>query len=258
MYDLLPSPWQELLIELLDEWMLESRDEDIPVALHRNYIFETLTLSRGTCRVGGGIVLSTVHAVKGMEFNHVLLCGKWSTGRGHREIEEERRVFYTGMTRAKHSLSIFMRADINNPFEAALEDRQFVHRTENSSGGISRQTGRVEYRILSLKEIFLDYAGRRPSNDELHLRLSHLSVGSRLKLAEEGESLLLQNERGGSVAALSSAGCKTWVSILGNILDIRVLAIHTRLKEDIKEPAYLKKIRVDKWEIPICEVKYRT
>ncbi len=68
-----------------------------------------------------GIVLSTVHSAKGMEFDHVLLCdcrngilpsitephkGKTYTETEREQIEEERRLFYVGITRAKKLLEI--------------------------------------------------------------------------------------------------------------------------------------------------------
>jgi ATP-dependent DNA helicase RecQ len=246
-----------LLLELLDQWMLESRDEDIPVTLHRNFLFETLTLCKGTQQLGSGIVLSTVHAVKGMEFDHVLLCGKWSSGKSNRELEEERRVFYTGMTRARHSLSIFIREDLSHPFKSVLNGTPFVHRSEENEDGAAGNLGRIEYRTLSLKEIFLDYAGRKSRGDKVHSRLALLGAGAKLNLTANGQNLELIDENGGTVVALSSAGRDFWSGLLDNILDICVIAMFSRFREDVKEAGYLNRIRIDQWEIPICEVKYR-
>ena len=66
-----------------------------------------------------GICLSTIHSAKGMEFDHVILCdaengvlpsivtplnGGRFTEEEKREREEERRLFYVGVTRAKRLL----------------------------------------------------------------------------------------------------------------------------------------------------------
>jgi DNA helicase-2/ATP-dependent DNA helicase PcrA len=59
-----------------------------------------------------GIVLATLHAAKGLEWDHVFLVGindgtlPLSTSRGDAEIEEERRLFYVGLTRAKKQVHL--------------------------------------------------------------------------------------------------------------------------------------------------------
>jgi len=59
-----------------------------------------------------GIVLATLHAAKGLEWDHVFLVGinegtlPLSTIRGDAEVEEERRLFYVGLTRAKKQVHL--------------------------------------------------------------------------------------------------------------------------------------------------------
>ena len=59
------------------------------------------------------VVLLTVHAAKGLEFDSVFLCGLWEgrfphyfSRRRETALEEERRLFYVGMTRARKSLTL--------------------------------------------------------------------------------------------------------------------------------------------------------
>lgn len=68
--------------------------------------------TRNVGAAGGGICLMTVHASKGLEFDRVYLpdCnetvypyGKMPDGK---TVEEERRIFYVGMTRAKKHLEL--------------------------------------------------------------------------------------------------------------------------------------------------------
>jgi DNA helicase-2/ATP-dependent DNA helicase PcrA len=59
-----------------------------------------------------GVVLATLHAAKGLEWDHVFLVGinegslPLSTIRGDAEVEEERRLFYVGLTRAKKQVHL--------------------------------------------------------------------------------------------------------------------------------------------------------
>ena len=84
-----------------------------------------------------GVKLMTVHASKGLEFKYVFITGledglfpssaKASAGRPHedRDAEEERRLFYVALTRAKEKLfltfanfrTIFGSRQINTPSE---------------------------------------------------------------------------------------------------------------------------------------------
>jgi DNA helicase II / ATP-dependent DNA helicase PcrA len=72
-----------------------------------------------------GIVLSTLHAAKGLEWDHVFLVGindgtlPLSTIRGAAEVEEERRLFYVGLTRAKKQVHLSY-VGKPSPFLAAI------------------------------------------------------------------------------------------------------------------------------------------
>jgi len=71
-----------------------------------------------------GVTLSTVHRVKGLEWDHVLVFGADRGSMPHElsdDIEEERRVFHVAMTRGRDSVTIL--ADQSRPsrFLAELE-----------------------------------------------------------------------------------------------------------------------------------------
>jgi DNA helicase-2/ATP-dependent DNA helicase PcrA len=72
-----------------------------------------------------GVVLATLHAAKGLEWDHVFLVGinegslPLSTTRGDAEVEEERRLFYVGLTRAKKQVHL-SHVGKPSPFLAAI------------------------------------------------------------------------------------------------------------------------------------------
>lgn len=74
--------------------------------------FQRLEIPIGTTR--NGINLLTLHASKGLEFPHVYLAGvnddnlpHWNASQsGQADVEEERRLFYVGITRAEEQLTL--------------------------------------------------------------------------------------------------------------------------------------------------------
>ena len=54
------------------------------------------------------VSLMTIHAAKGLEFAEVVMCGveEGSLPREHGDLEEERRLFYVGLTRARERVSL--------------------------------------------------------------------------------------------------------------------------------------------------------
>lgn len=68
-----------------------------------------------------GVILTTLHGSKGMEFEHVIIMnvneGKipYKKALLEEDLEEERRLFYVGMTRAKKHLEICYVEDESNP-----------------------------------------------------------------------------------------------------------------------------------------------
>jgi DNA helicase-2/ATP-dependent DNA helicase PcrA len=79
---------------------------------------------------GEGVVLSTVHRVKGLEWPHVIV---WDASDGvmpHHlnrtgdELEEERRVFHVALTRGQESVSVVTRRGLESPFVAEMAGKR--------------------------------------------------------------------------------------------------------------------------------------
>lgn len=79
---------------------------------------------------GCGVVLSTIHGSKGLEYDRVILLdvldgvlpqSAASSGReADKQLEEERRLFYVGLTRAKHQLEILCCRSMSSSFASQL------------------------------------------------------------------------------------------------------------------------------------------
>jgi superfamily I DNA/RNA helicase len=85
------------------------------------------------------VSLMTLHGAKGLEFPVVFLCGvtddviPFTNRSGNRDLDEERRLFYVGMTRARDEL-ILLTSHAPSPFLADIprgplvEDNAFAHK----------------------------------------------------------------------------------------------------------------------------------
>lgn len=108
--------WSELLnalgrmglsrdeIEIVKRAMEAMPDNSLPA------LAASLAQTTEEIEPGRGIAVTTMHAAKGREWDHVFLAGmeeETTPGRAAREdLEEERRIVFVGMTRARHNLTI--------------------------------------------------------------------------------------------------------------------------------------------------------
>ena len=86
--------------------------------VHIKNVEEQIEKSKGT---QDGVILSTIHGVKGMEFKNVYIINCTEENIPHKSsmedgIEEERRLFYVGITRAIDNLFIFSPKTIRGKF----------------------------------------------------------------------------------------------------------------------------------------------
>lgn len=248
------TPWRRLLREILEDWKEETTDAPAQVSGAIDALYERLVERRREQRIGEGVLLSTIHGAKGLEFPHVfILDGGWSAGKGIREREEERRIFYVGMTRAKETLALLRAGRGANPYLAELAGDFLVRRRIDEISSVPEELKGIQYEVLGMKDIHLGYAGHFPEGASIHGALSRLRAGSVLQAAARGADVELRSREGNCVGMLSAACARQWIDRLPDIREIRVLGVLRRERRDEGE-TFAERCRVEKWEIPWVEI----
>lgn len=70
------------------------------------------------------VILTTIHSAKGLEFDYVYYfhTHEWFRNYDVEKMEEDRRLFYVGISRAKDQLYVFDHTDFERSFEEVLRD----------------------------------------------------------------------------------------------------------------------------------------
>ena len=244
--------WQDNLRSIIENLAEETADTAQPVPDILDYLYETLSDQRRSGNLGKGIFLSTVHSVKGMEFNHIFIpANSWQQKQGA-ALEEERRLFYVAMSRARESLHLFSLQHIKHPHISLLAGEEFIKKTTHRDEG--GKLPHVRYEILGMKELYIDYGAGKPLSHSMHKELSRLQPGDTLQLEERNKQLELTS-KGISVARLSKDAAKRWQTRLHAIKSAKIIAIAVRHRSAIRDEAFLDRCQVESWELPIVELK---
>ncbi|WP_305908033.1 RecQ family ATP-dependent DNA helicase [Methylomarinum sp. Ch1-1] len=241
--------WTKQLQKLLQSWRDESGDAETGKQSLLEYLYESLGEQRRDCRLGQGVFLSTIHSVKGMEFSHgFILDGGWSATAS----EEQRRLLYVAMTRARETLCLLHSQDSPNPYLPALQGdfilrRAVEHQNEELAGQADKS-----YEFLGLQDLDLSYAGSFAERHPIHRALAALDVGSVVSLCRQGDKIVVVSDQT-AVAVLSKKARQLWWDRVDRVRSAAVIAMITRYRSD-NEEAYQSRCKVDKWEVPMLEV----
>jgi ATP-dependent DNA helicase RecQ len=240
------NPWSELLLQCVAELEDAWNSAPIPRGQALEWLYEYGAETR-TPR-GGHLNLSTVHAVKGREFRHVLLLDGGDWGKGKRE--EECRLYYVGMTRAMETLTLCEGLRQTNPFTRALAAGEFLSRTEPAEWPPALPPLDVRYKRLGLADVDLGFAGRKSACDPVHQAIADLRVGDALSYVDTGQARELRDRRGVAVGRLSrQCGMPA-----GEILSVTVSAIVGRSRRQCRGTPHEERCRVEEWEVVLCHV----
>jgi len=215
--------------------------------------------------VGDGVLVGTVHAAKGLEFAHVVvLGGGWQeqntqTTRPKQPTasEEERRLYFVAMTRAKNTLTLVDRRDDPLPHAQEIVGPSLRRRRVSVEKSLSDELADIRYTVLGMPDLFIDFAGEKPARHRIHRSLARLHTGSLVTLEcnSAGQTYVCDREDV-QVARLSKSAVDGWGQPhQQQIHEVRVLGMVSRGPDDSK-PEYRDRIVSSGWELPILEVRH--
>ena len=241
------SQWTGLLEEAIAAYELETGGVETAVDQFIEWLAEW---GRDLRRRQRGLLLLTAHRAKGLEFDHVVvLDGGWNRFNRREDADAPRRLYYVAMSRARQTLTL-ARLPGAHPFQDALRSNPSVLRRQAPTAlppaapELARQ-----YRQLSLRDVFLSFAGYRHHSHPLHRAIAALSPGDPLQVRASGNRWELLNSSGMVVGQLASnfkppSGTRC--------TSAKVLAIAT-WSQEYSDPQYQRSLRCDTWEVVVPE-----
>ena len=264
------SPWGQLLSQALDELLFEEKDAAVlSVSYIKNWLGEW---SHEIRRRQTGLLLSTAHSAKGLEFDHVaILDGKWNGNNDGEDVDAPRRLFYVSMTRAKQTLSM-----------VSVKDTHQFNRLDDPLGGYTSQRARVlfepllsassvltrdapdvdlsddrladRFMVCSLGDVWLDFAGRHASDSAARHAIAALNFGDELSLALIDGRWELRDQTGRCVGLMA----QNWNDSTNvKVLSAKVYGVFTRWKSDVVDEEFAGRLRSDSWEVIVPHLRLR-
>ncbi len=231
--------WFELLFEAIEQLKLEFGEARLRGALLTDWFYDYFRDIRQ--KPANGLYLGTVHSAKGLEFLHVvMLDGGWHTDM--QTTEDERRLFYVGMTRAAHTLTLCEFAN-SNPFSTALTSVALAIPWQGDyNPDLSKR-----YLTLALSEIDIGYAGRQSDSADIHRNIAKLCAGDPLYWQEDNNRYLLLDAQGNVVGRTAAS-----FEMDGQIESSTVSAVVVRYAEDSEE--FRERMKSKRWEVVVPKV----
>ena len=244
------GPWTELLQEATDEYALETGGAETSVEHFIEWLAEW---GREVRRRQRGLLLTTAHRAKGLEFDHVIvLDGGWDqVGRGE-DADAPRRLYYVAMTRARKTLTLEQLPGPHPFHDTLLGSPSVMGRGKLAELPVAVPELSLRYRRLSLRDVFLSFAGYRPMGHPVHRAIAELSPGDLVRVRVESNRWELLDQSGTVVGRLAGgfeapAGMRCKFA--------RVLAIAT-WDRDSSDPQYRDRLQCDTWEVVVPELVF--
>jgi len=233
------NPWWEDLAMCTETLASATGEIAVPTAGAIEWLYESA--GAHAREAPGHLNLCTAHAAKGREFGHVVVldASDWPAD------EEERRLLYVAMTRAKETLTLFEASQRGLRFLGELRESEAVRAVEPKVVPLPSPALERIHRELTLRDVDLGFAGRRPAGDAAHKAIGRLRVGDSLEF--RGRDML--DEAGRVVGRLA----KGFEPPAGEIRAVRVSAI-VRRSEKQTTPGFREGLKVPEWETVLVSI----
>ena len=244
------GPWVELLREAITEHALETSGAETPVEHFIEWLAEW---GREARRRQRGLLLLTAHRAKALEFDHVVvLDGGWNrVGQGE-DGDAPRRLYYVAMTRARQTLAL-TRFPGPHMLQDALPDIPAALRREAPADPPpARPELARRYRRLSLREVFLSFAGYKHSAHPVHRAIAALSPGDTLQVSV-GSNRWQLLDRNKTVVGELAGGFKAPDGMRCTFATVLAIATWDRERS---EPQYRGDLQCDAWEVVVPELVF--
>ena len=244
------NPWYDLLRQAVEEHALETGGAETPVDHFVEWLAEW---GREARRRQRGLLLSTAHRAKGLEFDHVaVLDGGWDRIGQNEDEDAPRRLYYVAMTRARHTLTLARFEDANG-FPDELTDYPAIIRREPADLPPAPATLGYHYVRPALRDVDLGFAGRRAARDPVHHAIAELSPGDPLetRITDQGRWELL-DKTGAVVGRLA----KSFQPPPGTRCRSAEVWAVSGWSREASQPEYHDSIRCDAWEVIVPELVF--
>jgi ATP-dependent DNA helicase RecQ len=248
------NAWTAMIRGVLDAWCNINSDIKISIAKAKDFAVETLMEEKKEHKTGKGVFLGTVHSIKGMECAHVfILDGGWQ----HHNMEDERRLYYVGMTRAKKRLYLCSLQDFDNPHILRLTEDNHVNKTTIKDSQLDGFNNNITISIIGMKDLYISYAGLFHENHVIHQYLSNLETGEKIQFLKRKEKIFIVNSNKQIIAALSKKGYEKWQHRISGIISAKILGILKNRSENMEQNEFNKNLKTTSWELPVIEVLHK-
>ena len=255
--------WHQLIETIIIDWQDQFDDTPLATTHFLKQLNDYLLEQKRQTRYGQGILLSTVHGVKGEEFRHVILLdGNWQFNSADKNyIEEERRLYYVAMTRAIEHLVLMQYTGTDNPHIACID-------TEFCSSHFSRAGDQIKdmvsFYMSGLSQLYLSYAAKFQASHPVNQTLENLNVGDRMTLvanksvSDDSQSKkreLFFQFNGINIIKLSKQGKDKMSALLSSNHQAKVIALVRRQSDPNND--YDANNKIAQWWVPVIELIVR-
>jgi len=256
------SLWLDHLLVMARDYQVESGSIRRPMRDFREYVWDvSRDLGRFERINAQGIGIATMHGSKGLEFPAVLLVGH---PRGESNMEEARRLYYVGMTRARDRL--FLCCAGQHPFveevRSAAPEWVAVQEPDIPLRADEEVETRAELWEMQPDDAVLSYPAAQNGHPGTTAAIDALqTASSQLRFKPWGKQLRITSDDV-PVCALSAKGLKKYKAYLNRGLSVKrivhLASLHRTPSEQDLAGNWIDPQRFPYWHVPFFQVVWET